>query len=265
MKALNVFVTRLCQHPILSCNEHFKIFLTANYSDFTLHRKQRYPVEHKIRTLSHSNSSQSVLKSCHIEFDKTKQYLTMLSEKLVAIEKISSRINKERCEYVSELNNFHPIFTTWAGSEPELSEVLQIIGGAVERSSAAQNALVQSYSNTVGNPVKDFLAYIDVVQETIRKREAYQCAYENSMDELNKRHTEKDKVIIIFYFVIYMFLIYKYLIFKHRFFYRLVNLKVEMYILTNYMFCLDREHCKRIVDQQSSQFLYSKKVNAVFA
>lgn len=32
MKALNVFITRITQHPILSCNEHFKIFLTAKQS-----------------------------------------------------------------------------------------------------------------------------------------------------------------------------------------------------------------------------------------
>ncbi|XP_018575051.1 sorting nexin-30-like [Anoplophora glabripennis] len=195
MKALNVFITRITQHPILSCNEHFKIFLTAKQSDFNLLRRQRTAIEHKVRTLSHANSTHSVLKNRHIEFDKTKTYLITLAEKLSSIEKISNRINKERSEYVTELNSYHPIFTTWATSEPELSEILQNIGSAMERSSAAQNALVQSYNTTVGNPIKDFLAYMDVVQETIRKRESYQYAYEVSMEELGKRHSEKDKLI----------------------------------------------------------------------
>lgn len=195
MKALNVFITRVSKHPILSCNEHFKIFLTVGSSDFTLHRRQRHPVQQKIKTFNHDNSSHSVLKNKHIEFDKTKAYLTTLSEKLSSIEKISSRINKERYEHVSELNSYHPIFTTWGTSEPELSETLQNVGNALERSSAAQNALVQSYCNTIGNPIKDFLTYIDVVQETLRKRESYQYAYEVSMDELNKRHSEKDKLV----------------------------------------------------------------------
>ncbi|CAG9829286.1 unnamed protein product [Diabrotica balteata] len=197
MKALNVFITRVTKHPILSCNEHFKVFLTAKSADFTLHRRQRHPVQQKIRTFNHGNSSHSVLKNKHMEFDKTKAYLTTLSEKLSSIEKISSRINKERCEYVSELNSYHPIFTTWATSEPELSEMLQNIGSAMERSSAAQNALVQSYSNTVGNPIKDFLSYIDIAQETLRKRESYQYAYEVSVEDLNKRHSEKDKLVAI--------------------------------------------------------------------
>lgn len=97
-------------------------------------------------------------------------------------------------DYVTELNSYHPIFTTWSMAEPELFDILQNIGNAMARSSAAQNALVQSYSNTVGNPIKDFLSYIDVVHETIRKREVYQYAYEVSMDELTKKHSEKDKV-----------------------------------------------------------------------
>lgn len=29
MKLLNIFMSRLVNHPILSCNEYFKIFLTA--------------------------------------------------------------------------------------------------------------------------------------------------------------------------------------------------------------------------------------------
>lgn len=157
-------------------------------------RRQRTPVEHKVRTLSHANSTHAVLRNRHIEFDKTKAYLITFAEKLSSIEKISSRINKERSEYITELNSYHPIFTTWATSELELSEILQNIGSAMERSSAAQNALVQSYNTTVANPIKDFLAYIDIVQETIRKRESYQYAYEVSKEELTKRHSEKDKV-----------------------------------------------------------------------
>ncbi|KAG5898792.1 hypothetical protein JTB14_011002 [Gonioctena quinquepunctata] len=195
MKALNIFISRITLHPILSCNEHFKLFLTMKSSDFTLHRRQRHPVEQKVRTLSHSSSSHSALKNRHIEFDKINTYLTTLSEKLLSFEKISSRINKERCDYITELNSYHPIFTTWATTENELSDILQNIGSATERSSAAQNALVQSYNNTVGNPIKDFLTYIDVVQETIRKRESYQYAYEVSVDELNKQHAEKDKLV----------------------------------------------------------------------
>lgn len=151
-------------------------------------------MEYKILNLRHSNSPQGALSRFNEEFEKTKTYLGTLSEKLTCFEKMSSRINKERTDYISELNNYHPIFSCWACNEPELAELLELIGGALERSAAAQNALVQSYVNTIGNPIKDLLSYIEVVQETIKKRESYQYAYESSLDELNKRHAEKDKV-----------------------------------------------------------------------
>ncbi|CAH0555436.1 unnamed protein product [Brassicogethes aeneus] len=195
MKALNVFIRRIAQHPILSCNEHFKVFITAQPSEFSVHRKNR-PKSDNIKTnISHANSSHSNFKNRHLEFDKTKTYLNTLSEKLASIEKISSRINKDRAEFITELNSYHPIYTSWATSEPELSDILQNIGNALERSTSAQSALVQSYNATVGNPIKDFITYIDVVQDTLKKREAFQYAYEMSMEELNKRHDEKDKLV----------------------------------------------------------------------
>lgn len=110
---------------------------------------------------------------------------------------MSSRINKERTEYVNELNNYHAIFTSWSRNEPEFEDFLQVIGSALERSATAQSGLVQNYAITIGTPVKDLLSYIDVVQETIKKRESYHYAYESSLDELNKRHAEKDKVSLI--------------------------------------------------------------------
>lgn len=95
---------------------------------------------------------------------------------------------------MTELNQYQPIFTVWATSEPELGDILLNIGAAIERNSAAQSAVVHSYTTTIGNPIKDYLAYIEIVQETLKKREAYQYTYESSIDELNKRHNEKDKV-----------------------------------------------------------------------
>lgn len=144
--------------------------------------------------MRHSHSPQGTLNRFNEEFENTKSYLGNLSEKLICFEKMSSRINKEKTEYVNDLNNFHAIFSSWARHESDLSSFLQIIGSALERSASAQNALVQTYVHAIANPVKDLISYVEVVQETIKKRESYQYAYEASLDELNKRHAEKDKV-----------------------------------------------------------------------
>lgn len=76
-----------------------------------------------------------------------------------------------------------------------MAPILQNIGGALERSNSAQNSLVQSYPSIIGIPIRDFISYIEVVQEIIKKRESYQWAYENSLEELNKCHDDKNKLI----------------------------------------------------------------------
>lgn len=207
MKALNVFISRIVQHPILSGNEHFKLFITAKQpvskclkktinmlymlklQDFNLHRRQR------TNCVKHANNINSINpKNRHIEFDKVKSYLNILAEKLVSIEKISNRINKERHELVTEMNYFYPIFGIWASNEPQLANILQCIGNSIERDAVSQTAVISSYANVLGNPIKEFLTYIEVVQETVNKRDVYQSIYDISLEELNKKRDEKEKV-----------------------------------------------------------------------
>jgi len=188
-------MSRIVQHPILSCNEHFKVFITASQSDFYLHRKQRSPINNKVIMINNSVSTRASLKNRHIEFEKTKDYLGVLSEKLISIEKISSRINKERHDFVIELQGFYPIFSNWSVSEPELAVILHNIANAIDKTTFAQSVMISNYASTVANPVKEFLTYIDVVKETLHKREVYQHVYESSMDELTKRRTEKDQLL----------------------------------------------------------------------
>lgn len=120
--------------------------------------------------------------------------MNTLTDKLVAIEKISHRINKEKQELVSELQYFYPIFLTWASTEKDLGNILQCTAAAIEKTANVQNNIIMSYSNTIGNPIKEFVAFIEVVQETLTKRETYQSVYESSIEELSKKKTEKNKV-----------------------------------------------------------------------
>ncbi|XP_017775961.1 PREDICTED: sorting nexin-7-like [Nicrophorus vespilloides] len=196
MKALNVFISRIVQHPILSCNENFKLFITAKHPDFNLLRRQRTSNENRPHQ-NPPNVPHSVLKNKHLEFDRIKTYLTLLTEKINSVEKISSRINKERVELASELQYFYPIFITWSATEPELAKLLQSTASAIEKTMVAQNGVVANYQATVATPIKDFTAYVEVVQEALQKRESYQAVYEHSLDELNKKRTEKEKLVAV--------------------------------------------------------------------
>ncbi|XP_022917653.1 sorting nexin-7-like [Onthophagus taurus] len=193
MKALNVFISRIVKHPILSCNEQFKLFLTANQMDFSLHRRQK-SISDKLKPAS-GNATYQTLKYRNHEFDKMKTYLNNLTEKLTTVERIANRINKEEQDLVLEMQFFYPIFTTWAATEPELNVLLQSTASALEKSTNAQNVLISAYPSIVGNPIKDFLTYIDVVQETLQKRESFQSVYEAAIEELSRKKTEKDKLL----------------------------------------------------------------------
>lgn len=83
----------------------------------------------------------------------------------------------------------------WAANEPQLSNYLQCIGISIEKDAAAQNSLISCYANVMGNPVKDFLSFVEVVQETVNKREVYQNIFDASVEELSKRRIEKDRVL----------------------------------------------------------------------
>lgn len=197
MKLLNTFLLRITQHPILSCNEYFKVFLTASQSDFNLYRKQKSHTSNKILMLNNTNmlSSRTSIKNRHIEFEKAKDYLNVLSEKLISVEKIASRINKESQDFVNELQSYYPIFSNWSISEPELSAILQNIANAFEKCTFAQSSLIYSYPNTMANPIKEFLTYVDVVKETLNKRDAYQHVYNTSLEDLDKKREEKDQLL----------------------------------------------------------------------
>ncbi|KAF5292272.1 hypothetical protein FQR65_LT11235 [Abscondita terminalis] len=197
MKLLNTFLLRVTQHPILSCNEHFKVFLTAGQSDFHLYRKQRSHVNNKILMIDNTSisSSRSSIKNRHIEFEKAKEYLNILSEKLISIEKIASRINKESQEFVNELQTYYPIFFSWATSEPNLSPILHNIANAFIKCKFAQSSLIYSYQNTMANPIKEFITYVDVVKETLNKRDVFQHVYNTSIEDLDKKREEKDQLL----------------------------------------------------------------------
>lgn len=130
-----------------------------------------------------------------IEFEKTRDYLSLLTEKLIMIEKISNRMNKERQDYINELNYLYPVLSWWSTSEPQLASLLQSMANAIERTSAAQTELVSQNSFIITSPIREFLMYIDVVKEVLNKRDNYQIVYENSVEELTKKRSEKEQLI----------------------------------------------------------------------
>ncbi|KAF3429178.1 hypothetical protein E2986_08524 [Frieseomelitta varia] len=190
MKLLHVFLNRVVNHPILSCDKNLYIFLTTKPAEFLIHRKNRGNVLVKMTDSLQNIASTSTIKQRHFEFEQIRDYCTALSEKLATVDKINHRIHKERQDYLLELHQLHPIFTLWATSEPELAPFLLAIAKAIECNAVAHQKLLEN----VTNEEREYISYVDAVKNALSRRDSMQIEYEMTVEELAKKRLEKDQI-----------------------------------------------------------------------
>ncbi|XP_043602882.1 sorting nexin-30-like isoform X2 [Bombus pyrosoma] len=191
MKLLHVFLNRVVNHPILSCDKNLYIFLTTKPAEFLIHRKNRGNVLVKVTDSLQNIASTYTMKQRHFEFEQIRDYCTALSEKLATVDKINHRIHKERQDYLLELHQLHPIFTLWATSEPELAPFLLAIAKAIECNAVAHQKLLEN----VTNEEREYISYVDAVRNALSRRDSMQIEYEMTVEELAKRRLEKDQLM----------------------------------------------------------------------
>ncbi|CAK9818141.1 Sorting nexin-30 [Anthophora quadrimaculata] len=191
MKLLHVFLNRIVDHPILSCDKNLHIFLTTKPADFLKYRKNRGNVLVKMTDSLQNIASTYTMKQRHFEFEQIRDYCTALSDKLSTIDKINHRIHKERQDYLLELHQLHPKFTLWATSEPELAPMLLAIAKAIDCNAMAHQKLLEN----VPNDEREYISYIDAVKSALSRRDSMQIEYEMTVDELAKKRLEKDQLM----------------------------------------------------------------------
>ncbi|XP_047102420.1 sorting nexin-30-like isoform X3 [Schistocerca piceifrons] len=195
MALLHRFLNRIASHPVLSCNLSLKIFLTAKPSEFSIHRKCRLSLLGRVSNSLQNLASVYMMHQKNSEFDRIRDYLTSLGEKLTNIDKIAQRIQKERQEYLYEMHQMHPIFTLWSASEPELSPVLLALASAVEHNSRSLHNVLAAANPSFVQPLKEYLLYIQAVKEALQRRDAFEIEYELAVDELKKKRAEKEQLM----------------------------------------------------------------------
>ncbi|XP_017893092.1 sorting nexin-30-like isoform X2 [Ceratina calcarata] len=191
MKLLHVFLNRVVNHPILSCDKNLHIFLTTKPAEFLVRRKSRGNVLVKMTDSLQNMASTYTMKQRHFEFEQIRDYCIVLGEKLATIDKINHRIHKERQDYLLELHQLHPIFTLWATSEPELAPFLLAIAKAIECNAMAHQKLLEN----IPNDEREYISYVDAVKGALSRRDSMQIEYEMTVDELAKKRLEKDQLM----------------------------------------------------------------------
>ncbi|OAD60077.1 Sorting nexin-30 [Eufriesea mexicana] len=169
MKLLHVFLNRVVNHPILSCDKNLFIFLATKPAEFLIYRKNRGNVLVKM-TDSLQNIASTYTMKRHFEFEQIRDYCTALSEKLAIVDKINHRIHKER---------------------QELAPFLLAIAKAIECNAMAHQKLLEN----VPNEEREYISYVDAVKNALSRRDSMQIEYEMTVEVMAKKRLEKDQLM----------------------------------------------------------------------
>ncbi|CAG0901719.1 unnamed protein product [Darwinula stevensoni] len=189
---LQKFILRLADHPTLSFNKYFIVFLTAKPATFIQCRR------HEESILSRLSSSMHNLVLSHSprspEFQAVSDYISNLGEKLHAIEKIAHRIHLVRKQYVKEEKELPLALNAWASAEQELSHMLHCVLDAIEKCNAAHKHLLTSFVPQFLLPLHEYTLYVDAVKEALIRRDHLQVEHERMVQDLEKKRLAKAHV-----------------------------------------------------------------------
>ncbi|XP_072173231.1 sorting nexin-7-like [Diadema setosum] len=193
-RALNKFLERISEHPVLSFNENLKVFLTAKAWELTAHRRQSSSLVSRMGSSLRTSTTAALLRNRSPEYTVMGEYVHMLGEKLGSIDRISQRILNESKEYVGELKTYSPAFRLWGNSESTLSGPLGNIADAVESCSKSVEEM-NTFQETEFTPlVKEYILYAESIKSVLKKRDQFQMEHELAMEELNKKKNEREQL-----------------------------------------------------------------------
>ncbi|KAB0407545.1 hypothetical protein E2I00_012854 [Balaenoptera physalus] len=158
-KALDKFLKRIADHPVLSFNEHFNVFLTAK--DLNAHKKQGMALLTRVgESVKHVTGGYK-LRSRPLEFAAIGEYLDTFALKLGTIDRIAQRIIKEEIEYLVELREYGPVYSTWSALEGELAEPLEGVSACIGNCSTALEELTEDMTEDFLPVLREYILYSD--------------------------------------------------------------------------------------------------------
>ncbi|XP_023380920.1 uncharacterized protein KIAA1958 homolog isoform X1 [Pteropus vampyrus] len=162
-KALDKFLKRITDHPVLSFNEHFNVFLTAK--DLNAYKKQGMALLTRVgESVKHVTGGYK-LRSRPLEFAAIGEYLDTFALKLGTIDRIAQRIIKEEIEYLVELREYGPVYSTWSALEGELAEPLEGVSACIGNCSTALEELTDDMTEDFLPVLREYILYSDSMKK----------------------------------------------------------------------------------------------------
>ncbi|XP_007885296.2 sorting nexin-7 isoform X1 [Callorhinchus milii] len=192
-KALHKFLNRIADHPTLSFNEDFKVFLTAQAWELASHKKldPGFIVKMGETVRAVAGTVRSV-KNRPDEFRAMNEYVDIFRQKLGTLDKISHRILKEQKEYLAELKEYGPIYTLWSGSDEELVEPLQGVASCIENCCKTSEGLVVNMSEGLLPVLHEYVLCAETLKSVLKRRDLIQAEYESRIDAIDSKKADKE-------------------------------------------------------------------------
>ncbi|XP_030624882.1 sorting nexin-30 [Chanos chanos] len=189
-KALDKFLKRIADHPVLSFNEHLNAFLSAK----DLNKRQGLALLTKMGESVKYVTGGYKLRARPLEFAAMGEYLDVFTQKLGTIDRIAQRIIKEQSEYLVELREYGPVYSSWAAFEKELQEPLEGVAGCVANCCSALEELTEDMSEDFLPVLREYVLYIESMKNVLKKRDQVQAEYEAKLEAVAFRKEEKTPV-----------------------------------------------------------------------
>ncbi|KAM4872611.1 sorting nexin-7 [Thomomys bottae] len=184
-KALHKFLNRIADHPTLTFNEDFKVFLTAEAWDLSSHKKQGPGLLSRMgQTVKAVASSMRGVKNRPEEFMEMNNFIEMFSQKINLIDKISQRIYKEEREYFDEMKEYGPIHTLWSASEEDLVDILKGIAGCIGNCRKATERRMSGLSEGLLPVVHEYVLYSEILMGVMKRRDQIQAELDSKVEAL---------------------------------------------------------------------------------
>ncbi|XP_063730048.1 sorting nexin-7 [Eleginops maclovinus] len=193
-RALQRFLSKISEHPLLSCSPHLKIFLTTQ--DLQSHKKQApgflTRVGETVRAVAHSVRG---VRSRPEEFTLMQEYVEQFSSKISSVDKVTQRIIREQREYVDEMKQYSPPYSQWGGMEEALQLPLQEVAGCVQRCSTETQLQLQHLSTVLLPALHEYMLCADTLKAVMRRRDNIQAEYEARREAMEKRGDQEGEEV----------------------------------------------------------------------
>uniref|UniRef100_A0A672PVK9 Sorting nexin-30 n=1 Tax=Sinocyclocheilus grahami TaxID=75366 RepID=A0A672PVK9_SINGR len=189
-KALDKFLKRVADHPVLSFNEHFNAFLSAK----DLNKRQGLALLTKMGESVKYVTGGYKLRARPAEFAAMGDYLDLFTQKMGTIDRIAQRIIKEQSEFLMELREYGPVYSSWSSFEEDLHDPLEGVSGCMSNCSSALEELTEDMSENFLPVLREYVLYIESMKNVLKKRDQVQAEYETKLEAVVFREDKKTAV-----------------------------------------------------------------------